>query len=158
MSLLSLLAILILGALVALFVQTHRVEGRPEQEAFAAGRVPSPALDGLLKGSVPGMAAAPTGWKGKILDAASATGRNLFEKDGKTVEKYPFRTFATKGLRDPKLDVLRIDYDMAGNPWWLRRIVDEIVQVSPGKYLGKVHLQVLPGIPFTVAYFRLEKT
>lgn len=38
-----------------------------------------------------------------------------------------------------------------------RRTTDEIVQVESGTYLGKVHLHILPGYPFTMGYFRLEE-
>ena len=43
-----------------------------------------------------------------------------------------FKTYQAKGLRDPEVDVLRIDYELPGNPFWLRRITDgDVVEVKP---------------------------
>jgi hypothetical protein len=45
---------------------------------------------------------------------------------------------------------------IAENPWWLRRVLDEIVQVGPDHFLGKVHLRWGP-THLTVGYFELRK-
>ena len=104
---------------------------------------------------------------GRGMVKVNSTGINLFyDKKARhntapgssaQVERYPFKTYAGKGLRDKKLDVLKIDYNVDGNPFWLRLIVDEIVEVTPGKYLGKMHIKLIPGFPFTVLYFELKK-
>ncbi|MBA2485351.1 MAG: hypothetical protein H0V35_04495 [Nitrospira sp.] len=107
-----------------------------------------------MKGFVDGL---KVSWKGKKLQAKDQAGINLFAGEKGDEERYPFKTDHTKGLRDPDLDVLRIDYDLSGNPFWLRPITDEIVEVEKGKYLGKVHLRILPNYPFTMGYFRLEQ-
>jgi hypothetical protein len=50
--------------------------------------------------------------------------------------------------------VLRIDYDLPENPPSLRRIVDELVAVAPGVYLG--HALLRGGGRRRVAWFTLE--
>ena len=121
---------------------------------FAAGRVPAPPPEGPHRGWAPGYRGP---WQGKAFDAGRSAGINLFEDARGRRAAYPFRTYVARGLRDPGQDVLRIDYDLPGNPPWLRRILDEIVEVAPGRYVGKVHLRVLPFAPFTAAYFELQR-
>jgi hypothetical protein len=60
-------------------------------------------------------------------------------------------------VKDKTLDVFKIDYNIKGNPLWLRRILDEVVEVEPGKLLGKVHVRWILGITFTAGFFELEK-
>ncbi len=98
------------------------------------------------------------GWKGKVFHAAQNSGINILEdEEHKEHEKYPFQTYKAKGLQDQEKEVLCLDYSSKQNPWWVRPILDEVVQVEPGKYLGKMHVRVIPGFPFTVLFFRLEK-
>jgi len=151
------------GAVVALPVaavtiygvaRTQKVEGDPRQNVFAAGTVPA-GVDGLYRGSLQGR---EVPWKGKKFQDADDTGLNVFvTKDGHTEERYPFRTYVGRGIKDKKLRVLKIDYGVKGNPWWLRRIVDEVVEVAPGELLGKVHVKWILGITFTMDFFKLEK-
>jgi hypothetical protein len=55
------------------------------------------------------------------------------------VEAFPFRTRIDDGAVDPGVKVLKIDYDFDANPDFLiRRILDELVQVDDGLYLGKI--------------------
>ncbi len=117
---------------------------------FLKGTYPSPLPNGFYKGTVQNL---NTNWKGKIFDASSSAGVNLFG-DKKV---YPFKTYKGKGLQDKNLDVLKIDYNIPKNPFWLRFILDEIVQIDTDKYLGKVHLRLIPGLPFSLGYFRLER-
>lgn len=151
----ALVVIVLAGGLGYGSYRTLLSELSPKQEAFANGTVPLPMPDGFLKGSVAGDQGS---WKGKKMDAQHHTGLNIFAGEQGDEERYPFRTYLAKGLHDPELDVLRIDYDLPSNPFWLRRITDEIVQVESGTYLGKVHLRILPGYPFTMGYFRLERS
>ncbi len=117
---------------------------------FPKGTFPSPLPDGFYKGTVQNL---NTNWKGKIFDATNSSGINIFG-DKKV---YLFKTYKGKGLQDKNLDVLKIDYNLKENPFWLRFILDEIVQIAPGKYLGKVLLNLIPGLPFSLGYFWLER-
>ncbi len=141
---------LLIILLVAGFARTWQVGRDPLNAAFRAGTVPSPALDGPYRGSVPGHSVS---WQGKKMNAADNAGINVFA-DG---DKYPFATSVGPGLRDADVQVLKIQYDVPGNPWWLRLVLDEMVQIAPGQYLGKVNIRIVPGVPFTIGYFALEK-
>lgn len=141
-------ALIILLLLLALF-RTWQTQNSLNQKLFLSGKVPNPLPNGSYKGSVGNI---KVGWQGKKFDASSSSGINLIS--GK--EQYPFKTYVGKGLAD-NIDVLKIDYNLPQNPFWLRFILDEIVEVERGKYLGKVHLNLIPGLPFSLGYFRLEK-
>ncbi len=145
---------LIAALLVFLVIVTVATEHSSHQKEFLAGTVPSTATDGFLKGSADFYQAS---WQGKKIDAATSSGINIFQKDGKDVERYPFKTYVGKGLRDKNTKVFKIDYAGTASPWYARPILDEIVEVAPGKYLGKIHYRLIPGYPFALWYFKLEK-
>ncbi len=114
-------------------------------------------------------------WKGKTFDAALACGDNVFTRDSlalahiywplyhgyredgpQTYRAFAFRTRVAPGLADPDRQVLKIDYDLKGNPGpTVRRVLDELVQVTDDVYLGKAHLKWWWGRWQLVAYFML---
>jgi len=149
--------ILIVASMILTFgtYQTIKVQSATEQHVFLAGKIPTKAPDGIYKGSVKNV---KTNWIGKKFHAKDSTGINNFREGDKTVEKYPFRTYVAKGIQDTNKDVLKIDYNIASNPLWLRFILDEVVETQPNKLLGKVHIHLLPGIAFSMGYFMLEKS
>lgn len=114
-------------------------------------------------------------WQGKTFDAAQACGDNIFTSDslalahlywplyqgyiddGPTYRAFGFRTYVAPGLADPDRQVLKIDYNLPGNPRLsIRRILDELMQVADGFYLGKAHLKWWWGTWQLVAYFSLH--
>ncbi|HEX5556938.1 MAG TPA: hypothetical protein VFX13_04890 [Gaiellales bacterium] len=114
-------------------------------------------------------------WLGKRFDAEAATGENVFDmsayragerltpagfrawwpEDVSSYRALRFRTAVTSGRLDPGVDVLRIDYDLPENPPLLRRIVDELVAVQTGVYLGQAILRRGNG-GRRLAWFTLE--
>lgn len=133
-------------------IKTQRSEAQTE---YVNGKVPSPLPDDVMKGSINGP---EVSWQGKKFNQKTSTGINVFkQKDGTIKELYPFKTYVGKGAVDTQLDTLKIDYDIPENPFWLRFILDEVVEVTPGKYLGKVFLRLSPNVSFALGYFRLEK-
>ncbi len=144
---------LVFIAFIILWGRTWQIEHSKNQSIFASGKVPNPLPSGLYSGSVPGH---KVSWLGKKFDATSSTGINVFQQGSTTVEEYPFKTYVGKGLRDKGISVLKIDYNSPSNPFWLRFILDEIVEVSPGQYLGKLHV-IIATFPFTLGYFELKK-
>ncbi|HEY2789287.1 MAG TPA: hypothetical protein VGI72_07510 [Gaiellales bacterium] len=124
-------------------------------------------LQGLLRLWLP--------WLGKRFDAASASGENVFDmsayragerltpaayrawwpEDVSSYRALRFTTAVAPGRLDPGLEVLRIDYDLPENPPPLRRVVDELVAVQPGVYLGQAILRRGSG-GSRVAWFTLE--
>lgn len=135
-------------------VSTIQAHYNPNWQRFAHGTTPSPLPDGFHKGSVSGNAGS---WQGKKFDAANMSGLNIFKENGVLVEKYPFKTYISQGVQDKNLQTMKIDYNLPGNALWLRLLLDEIVQVAPHHYLGKVQVRFIPGLPFTFGYFELQK-
>ncbi len=120
------------------------------QAKFLAGTLPTPPPDGFYHGTAAGR---EFSWKGKEFTAATATGINVF----KNTKNYPFKTYLGKGALDKQTDVLKIDYNLLENPWYVRLILDEIVQVNDNEYLGKMLIKIIPGYPFALGYFTLKK-
>lgn len=148
--------ICLLGIVILLvMVRTYQMEHGAMQQQFEKGIANISALDGNYKGIAHGLK--ETSWQGKTLTRANHMGINRFVKDGVESSNYPFQFSLQKGLRDTTLDVITLDYNQPGNPWWLRYIVDEMVEVAPQEYLGKVHVKITSGIVFTLGYFTLSK-
>jgi hypothetical protein len=109
-----------------------------------------------------GLARAWMPWKGKTLDAGEATGRNIFTRGSRPLIRaiwpryrdlepdtpgryttFKFVTHTGPSKLMPGLDVLRIDYDIPEDPSFLiRRILDEVVMVGGGLYLGQALMKV----------------
>lgn len=153
----------ILGSIVGIvalliiigFIQTYRVQHSKYQEQFLAGHTPSPFPDGFHKGSADFYT---SDWQGKTFQANSGTGSNIFGSTSTNTEKYSFKTYVEKGSQDPSLETFKIDYDNGKNSWWLSPLLDEIVEVAPGQYIGKMSYRIIPGSPFALGYFKLEST
>ncbi len=113
-------------------------------------------------------------WLGKSFEPSTATGVNVLLPSARTpmrviwrnyvpereladrIEAFPFRTRIAPGEVDPDVDVLKIDYDFEANPsFMIRRILDELVQVDSGFYLGKVLFR-RQGSWVPIGYFTLE--
>ncbi len=97
-------------------------------------------------------------WLGKTFSPSTGTGLNRFSPTTATrfalralfprhvpemilaeqIEAFPFRTCVSAGELDPGVKVMKIDYDFEANPSLIRHILDELVQIAPGRYLGKV--------------------
>ena len=71
------------------------------------------------------------------------------------IRAFTFATRLAPSVVDPTRTVLRIDYDLDENPrFWIRDVVDELVEVAPGEYLGEAQVR-LAGRWRTAAYFAL---
>ena len=115
-------------------------------------------------------------WKGKTFDSHRNMGDNVFTHDSyllahilwpfyrkytnigpQIYRAFTFRTYIGSGFQDPDRQVLKIDYDSPENPpLSIRRVLDELVQVSDTYYLGKAHLHWLWGSWQMVAFFGLQ--
>ncbi|MDP8978733.1 MAG: hypothetical protein M3N17_09220 [Actinomycetota bacterium] len=100
-------------------------------------------------------------WRGKIFDGALGQGLNRFSgptapllpllfhgqrgvATGRAGETTAFRFLTTLGTSrlQAGVRVMRIDYDLPDNPRWpIRRILDELVTVDDGVYLGQALLR-----------------
>ncbi len=152
-----LVGILVLGLITVIVVgefRTWKVQSDPRQKLFLSGHLPVSAPDGLYTGTVVEL---KTDWQGKKFDATNSAGVNIFKKNDQEMERFPFKTAIGKGVVDKNLDVFKIDYSQTRDDWWVRFVLDEVVELAPGKFLGKVHLRIIPGLPFAMGYFELEK-
>jgi hypothetical protein len=110
-------------------------------------------------------------WQGKRFDAEEASGSNRMTSSATLPAKllwpsytmkraeegtlaFDFKTYEDTGKDDPDVRVLVIDYSsVEANPRLIiRRIRDELVELVPGAYLGKILFQLptlpeLPGMP-----------
>jgi hypothetical protein len=145
-------------SLNSLFVRGTTPEGLDgPTEGMLVATTTTPALDAaataLTKYWMP--------WRGKSFNAASNTGENRMTPsstlvgkllwplysmksgtDGKTA--FTFETFTEGGAEDPDVPVLVINYEsVKDNPALLiRSIRDELVEIVPGTYLGKIFFRV----------------
>ncbi len=115
-------------------------------------------------------------WRGKTFDAARSRGDNILTRDSLVLARlvwplyrgfveegpeiyraFAFRTYVAPGRVDPDRLVLKIDYDLPANPRFsVRRVLDELVQVADGLYLGKAHFHWWWGPWQLVGYFALS--
>lgn len=145
------------------------LQGRYTGELIALDIAPglTQVFQGLLKLWMP--------WRGKTFDASQQRGENIFTKDSyllarlfnplypgfaddgpKTYRGFAFQTYTAPGLFDQDRTVLKIDYDLKENPsLTVRRVLDELVELDQGLYLGKAHVRWWWGTWQTVAYFSL---
>lgn len=116
-------------------------------------------------------------WKGKTFNASRQQGDNVFTRDSlliarlfnplyrgfvddspHTYRAFRFRTYVAAGREDPDRQVLKIDYNLPESPsLTIRRVLDELVQVEPGVFLGKAHVQWWWGRWQRVAFFALSR-
>jgi hypothetical protein len=129
-------------------------------QRFAAGSAPDPPLDGFLRGEFLALDARPPldglaarvgalwmPWLGKSFDAAGGTGVNHWRVAGEH-RWFPFRTRVARALQ--------LDYDLAANPRPFRAVLDEVVEVAPGEYLGRALLRTRSGTRL-VGWFGLRR-
>lgn len=153
---LSILICFIVIFLLIGFITTLLVQKSDTQKQFLSGHQPNPLPNGMYNGSTDLYHGQ---WSGKKFNDITMTGANEFTILEETTDQYPFRMYYAEGLKDKDLSVLRLDYDIVGNPLWARGVVDELVQVdrSGNKYIGKINYELPFNIVFTIGFFTLEK-
>lgn len=156
-------------------------------DLFRIGTAPIPSPAGFLKGRPitattwspldaigKRVAAIYMPWLGKSFDPAAGEGFNVLTKAalgpmkalwprykplreyGDRVDAFRFETRVAPGALDPT-DVLKIDYDLDGNPTTIvRNVLDEIVQIDDELYLGKVLYRIKSEFR-RIGFFALEK-
>ncbi len=146
----------------------------PALEGPYSGILVTPTVAGPPDALLRRLASAWMPWIGKRFDAAQQAGDNVFKSSARTPTKvlfryqleeaeggrlsgFRFRTYAGPGTVDPDIETLKIDYDSDQNPSLLiRDILDELVQIVPGVYLGKVLLRRGSDRWRLVGYFGLQ--
>ena len=113
-------------------------------------------------------------WQGKRFDNEAAKGDNRLTKSTGLVGKllwplysmkdhadgklaFDFETYVEAGKEDPDVDVMVIDYaDIEKNPKLvIRSVRDELVELVPGVYLGKILFKTDSGYN-KIGYFALR--
>lgn len=131
------------------------LQNSERQTVFLQGTVPEELPDGVYEGAL----AMATRWKGKRFDARTATGVNVF-RDGinaMTDDLVFVMDIGPSDVEQGSFQVVKLDYDVPQNPWWVRWCKTEMVETEPGTFLGKIHVRVLPGVRVAVAFFELDK-
>jgi hypothetical protein len=174
------IAISILAAVVfwmAIWILTSFFVGKSErQKRFVASSAPASGPDGFYKGTAYLLGNRPVPWLGKSFENGEDQGFNIFTPHGASLLKiltplyklfrmnndgntdaYYFKTSTGRGLKDENTTVFKLDYDSPENPFLIRIILDEMVEVGPEEFLGKVHMKVFPGYYATIGFFGLKK-
>jgi len=115
-------------------------------------------------------------WLGKTFNATQACGDTIFHRaslpwarlfwpcyrhfgndSSESYRAFAFRTWLGPGKTDPDVQVLKIDYNLPENPRpTIQRVLDEVVEIAQGFYLGKAHIHWWWGKWQMVAYFTLR--
>ena len=146
----------------------------PLPSGMLNGRLVTPAIWGPIDSLGRRVARVWMPWLGKSFDDGAMAGVNVLTTSARgpmrmlwpsytpereltdRVEAFPFRNRIAPGELDPGVDVLKIDYDIAANPQFLiRRILDELVQIDDGFYLGKILFR-RQGAWTPIGFFTLE--
>jgi hypothetical protein len=115
-------------------------------------------------------------WLGKRFFSDEQRGDNVFNKSASVVghlfwpsfsdyrpyqpglvTAFDFKTYTGPGVHDPGTGTLKLDYSDASNPALLvRQVLDELVQITSGYYLGKAYLTTRDGDYRLAAFFALR--
>jgi hypothetical protein len=147
----------------------------PAPDGLLRGRAVSSTISPTLDALGRRMAAIYMPWLGKKFDSGAGGGINVLTASAlrpmkifwpsyepahiyvDRVEAFPFTTRVDAGAVDPGLRVLKIDYDFDANPSFIiRRVLDELVDIGDGVYLGKVLYRMRDRFHL-IGFFTLEK-
>lgn len=97
-------------------------------------------------------------WRGKVFESVSSSirgrGINRFRIGPFKFLRFHCDTMISRPLVGSN-DVFCLDYDQSGNPWYIRRIRDDIRKIDEGLFLGSANFMLLGKHRFVV-YFILE--
>ncbi len=148
----------------------------PPPSGFLPGRLLTTSVWGPGDAAVLRIARLYMPWLGKSFDPERSAGVNVLTRAAKAPMKtlwpsytperelddrfecFPFRTRVAPGEVDPEVDVLKIDYDFDANPSFvIRHILDELVDIGDGTYLGKILYRTTNGFR-PIGFFSLQRT
>lgn len=114
-------------------------------------------------------------WLGKWFDPASGRGINVVDAAARIpmllawpsyrprpagpdrLDAFGFRTRTSASETEADLKVLKLEYDVPVNPRFvIRRVVDEVVQIDDGLYLGRILYRV-GEVHHPIGFFALER-
>jgi hypothetical protein len=128
------------------------LEGNPRGRMLAVRALDRGVAAGALR-SFAGAASFP--WGGKTFSGRGASGRgvnrvHLFGRH----QLFPFHTRVASSAIDAA-PCITLDYDLPDNPLVIRKIHDEVREVSPGLFLGPAMWKAADG-PSLVLWFALD--
>jgi len=132
------------------------LDNRPKGRMLAVRGVDKTPLAGLLRIAAK-LPVFP--WDGKTLtsdDPQSGMGINRIQL-GVSMDWFAFKTRVETSVVDGE-DTIVLDYEQPGNPWFIRKIHDELRQVSPGMFLGPAMWKRSESDPVNVLWFALDTT
>lgn len=97
-------------------------------------------------------------WKGKqfeAIDNSSGKGINLIELWPTKQTMFHFETAIIPSLLQGDNDVFSLNYDLPGNPFFIRAIRDDLKKIEEGLFLGTANAKINSTYKF-VLYFALE--
>jgi hypothetical protein len=133
------------------------VDGSPKGRMLAVRALSDLPISSLLRRFAASRAFV---WDGKTFSAVSdreGTGINRVQVPAALGRQklFPFKTSFGPSLFDAA-QTLILDYDLPENPSWIRKIHDEIREVSPGLFLGPAMWKTSPTTATTVLWFALD--
>jgi hypothetical protein len=144
-------------------------------EGPTRGRLLTTTLGYGLDSITGGLARLWMPWKGKTFDPEAKEGRNLFSNSFRPIQwvlwpgydidspesdrryaTFPFTTWdGPSTFTSGGDDVLKIDYEHPQSPWLIRDVLDELIRIEEGLYLGQALLR-FRGKLRRVAWFELR--
>ena len=97
-------------------------------------------------------------WDGKSFNATSdqnGTGINRINLTLLQQEGFPFQTRIEPSIIDGR-DCIYLDYDLPENPWFIRKIRDELRQVAEGLFLGPAMWKTANNRAALVLWFAID--
>lgn len=97
-------------------------------------------------------------WDGKSMASTGTTtgdGINRINLGPLKSNWFKFKTSVQKSIIDGQ-DTIVLDYEQPGNPAFIRKIHDEIREVSPGLYMGPAMWKTGEGAAATALWFALD--
>jgi len=130
------------------------LDGSPRGRMLAVARLDGGGVAARLR-AFAGSNAFP--WAGKSFAAADSkigSGINRVRLLG-TRDLFPFDTLVGASAVDGRPCII-LDYDKPANPWFIRKIHDELREVAPDLYLGPAMWKTA-GEPRLLLYFAIDK-
>ena len=97
-------------------------------------------------------------WDGKSFKATNnkqGTGINRINLTLTQKQWFPFNTVIVPSVIDGKACIY-LDYDLPENPWFIRKIRDELREVSPGLFLGPAMWKDNKGGAALILWFAID--
>lgn len=132
------------------------LDNKPKGRMLAVRGVDRTPLAGVLR-TVAKLPVFP--WDGKTLtadDATSGEGINRVQL-GVSMDWFKFKTRVEPSVIDGA-DTIVLDYEQPGNPWFIRKIHDELREVAPGMFVGPAMWKRGASEPANVLWFALDAT